>query len=126
MMTSYVKSILKFVEKKQVFLSGLLDYSVSQPKSLRDPFFYHNLQFLGCGWKANPFGSLLRLVLTSSLQQKRPLSVQNVHIQVDINFYYKISYIRTIKTVFCISGKKFHDPLEIIHDPSVEKPWTTP
>jgi len=28
-------------------------------------------------------------------------------------FYTKISYIWTIKTVFCISGKKFHDRLEI-------------
>jgi len=43
----------------------------SQPKSLRDLFSYPSLYFLGRGKKAVPLGSLFKLVLPSSIQQKR-------------------------------------------------------
>ena len=52
---------------------------------------------------------------------------KNVYIWVDIIFYFiNILYIDHLGS-FCIFGKKFHDPLEIFHDPlpgrdpSVEK-----
>jgi len=76
--------------------------------------------------KSNPILQSLYTTLTSSFQQK-DLIVFNIYIFEWILIFL---YIWTVKTLFCISGKKFHDPQLNFHDPlpgsdlSVEKLWS--
>jgi len=82
---------------------------------------------LACPNLWNAYGTLLGQFYLPPSNKKGLKVFKYVYFWVDIIFF--ISYKLTIKAHFVFFGKKFHDLLEIFHnplpdrDPSVEKHW---